>query len=1022
MMHRRPLHLSLLSILFLAFLAVPVSAQDEESPTRYINPLIGTGSHGHTYPGASLPFGMVQLSPDAGKSGWDWCSGYHYSDSSLAGFSHTHLSGTGCGDLGDILFTPGTSSAILNDKYRAPFSHAHETAAAGYYSVLLQDSKVLVELTATTRAGFHRYTFTSSDSALIVINLGYGQDDITMESFAGLENESLLMGSRYSNGWATDQRVFFAARFSPAPASVGFLSDGVPLPGSRLARGKNVKAVLRFAVPRGGIILAKVGLSAVSTSGALGNLTNEIPGWDFDIIRQSAAEAWDRELRKIAVQSSDEHQKTVFYTALYHAMLAPTMYADIDRKYRGADGQTHRGDTFQDYSTLSLWDTFRAAHPLYTILMPDRVGDLVNSMLAFAREGGHLPVWPLAACETNTMIGYNAVPVIADAYFKGIKGFDIQEAYRAMKASAIRDHQGLKYYSPSAAIPETGGAAAASWPPAETGPVFNGYGTRFAGDTISYHSAHPQVSRAMIARATSEHSTILWNTSTVPAKLTDKNLSFVWLAGVASQKGAHRFDLYLNRQYLLSFNTAAKPSDREWSIIGRTGARLSFRASTTDWMGDLFGTMVLTVPAGAVKPGTSQEVQLTGGNDASPDWVMTFMHQFTPRLVLSGDFGTVKEGGSTVQMIRADVEHVGPPGRVTLTAEGVPPLTVWVTPGLSTFRIRVPAVAATRTVAVTLGPAKTPTARGTVTVVPMRSVGYIPADMEPESVSKTLEYAYDDWCIAQVAKALGYKDDYALFTERAGYFKNLLDKTTGFMRGRNLDGSWRTPFNPRYSTLKQPEYTEGNAWQYSWFVPHDVRGLITLMGGREKFTTKLDSLFQQSSNLEGTGAPSDVSGLIGLYAHGNEPSHHIAYLYDYAGQPWKTQELVRRIMREMYGDAPDGLCGNEDCGQMSAWYIMSALGFYPVNPAEGIYVIGSPAVEGATIDVGDGKTFTVTARNMSPQNVYVQSVALNGQPLEKTYIRHADIIAGGTLEFVMGPAPNKKWGSDLSAAPPSMSP
>lgn len=1021
MTHRRPPVPFLLTFLLLTLLAGPASSQDEESPTRYINPLIGTGGHGHTYPGASVPFGMVQVSPDAGRSGWDWCSGYHYSDSSLAGFSHTHLSGTGCGDLGDILFTPGTSSAVLNDRYRARFSHEHESASAGYYSVLLQDSKILVELTATTRAGFHRYTFPPTDSAMIVINLGYGRDDITMESFVGVENESLLMGSRFSNGWATDQRVFFAARFSPAPASVAFFGDGAPFPPGHLARGRNIKAILRFTLPGGGTVLAKVGLSSVNASGALGNLTNEIPGWDFDIIRQSAAEAWDSELRKIAVQSSDERQKMVFYTALYHAMLAPTVYADIDRRYRGADGQIHRGDQFHDYSTLSLWDTFRAAHPLFTILAPDRVDDMVNSMLAFAREGGHLPVWPLAACETNTMIGYHAVPVIADAYFKGIKGFDIQEAYRAMKASAIRDHRGLKYYSPSAAVPEPDGAAAGSWPPAETGPVFNGFGTRTSGDTITYHSAHPQVSRALIARATDGHSIIRWNTSPVPAKLTDKNVTFAWLAGIATRKGGHRFDLFLNNQHLLSFSTAATPKDREWSIAGRTGARLSFRTSSTDWTGDLFGTMILTVSAGALKPGALQELQVSGANGGSPDWIMIFMHSVTPGMILAGEFGTTREGGSTTQVIRADVEHLGPPERVTLTAEGAAPFTAWLAPGLSTFRIRIPAVAAPRTLTVTLGPAKKPAARGTVTVVPQRPMGYIPADMEQESVSKTLEYAYDDWCIAQVAKALGYKDDYALFTERAGYYRNLFDKTTGFMRGRNLDGSWRSPFNPRFSTLLQPEYTEGNAWQYSWFVPHDVRGLIGLMGGREKFTSRLDSLFHQSSNLEGTGAPSDVSGLIGLYAHGNEPSHHIAYLYDYAGQPWKTQELVRRILRELYGDGPDGLCGNEDCGQMSAWYVMSALGFYPVNPAEGIYVIGSPAVEGATIDVGEGKTFTVTARNMSRENVYVQSVALNGQPLDKTYIRHADIMGGGTLEFVMGPAPNKKWGSDPSAAPPSMS-
>lgn len=1018
---RQPVHLLQL-LLLLPLLAVSASSQEEESPVRYINPMIGTGGHGHTYPGASVPFGMVQVSPDAGKGGWDWCSGYHYSDSSLAGFSHTHLSGTGCADLADVLFVPGTSTAILDDRFRARFSHEHETASAGYYAVLLQGSRIRVELTATTRAGFHRYTFPPGDSAMIVINLGYGQDDITLESLAGVEKESLLMGSRFSNGWAADQRVYFAARFSPAPALVTFFGEGAPVPPGRLARGRHIKAILRFAAPEDGIVLAKVGLSSVNASGALQNLDGEIPGWDFDIIHRSAAEAWDRELRKIAVQTTDERQKTVFYSALYHAMLAPTVYADLDRRYRGADGQIHRGDRFTNYTTLSLWDTFRAAHPLYTLLTPDRVDDMVNTMLAFAREGGHLPVWPLTACETNTMIGYHAVPVIADAYFKGIKGFDIQEAYRAMKASAIRDHRGLKYYSPAAANPEPDGPAAGPWPAAGTGPVYSGFGMRTSGDTISYHSSHPQVSRAMIARATDGHTTIRWNTSPVPATLFDQNVSFVWLAGIASQKGGHRFDLFMNHQYLLSFSTAATPKEREWTVTGRTGARLSFRPAQTDWVGDLFGTMVLTVPSGALRQGAVQELQVTGENGGSPDWMMTFMHAFTPRMILSGEFGLAKEGGTSTQMIRADVEHLGAPERVTLTVAGAPPVAAWLAPGLSTIRLRIPTVAASRTVTVTLGPTKKPTARGTVTLVPQRPLGYIPADAETESVSKTLEYAYDDWCIAQVAKALGYQEDHALFTERAGYYRNLFDPTTGFMRGRNLDGSWRTPFDPRFSTLKQPEYTEGNAWQYTWFVPHDVRGLITLMGGKEKFTDRLDSLFNQSSNLEGTGAPSDVSGLIGLYAHGNEPSHHIAYLYNYAGKPWKTQELVRRILRELYGDGPDGLCGNEDCGQMSAWYIFSALGFYPVNPAEGIYVIGSPAVEGATIDVGNGKTFTVTARNMSPQNVYIQSVALNGQPLEKTYIRHADVVEGGTLEFVMGPAPNKKWGSGPSAAPPSVSP
>ena len=1012
----RPVFAFLLAI----FLAVSALSQDEESPVRYVNPFIGTGTHGHTYPGASVPFGMVQLSPDAGKSGWDWCSGYHYGDSALAGFSHTHLSGTGCGDLGDILFTPATASAVLNDSYRAPFSHSRESASAGYYSVVLQDSRILVELTATTRAGFHRYTFPPTDSAMVVINLGYGQDDITVESQAGLENASLLMGSRFSNGWAADQRVSFAARFSPLPTSVKFFGDGVPFPPGRIARGKNIKVLLRFALPDGGPVLAKVGLSSVSTSSALENLNSEIPGWDFEVIRRSAAETWDRELRKISVQSADERQKTVFYTALYHAMLAPTLSSDQDNRYRGADGQIHRAERHESYSTFSLWDTFRAAHPLYTIIEPDRVESMVNAMLAFAREGGHLPVWPLAACETNTMIGYHAVPVIADAYFKGIRGFDIQEAYRAMKASAIRDHRGLKYYAPAAAVREDDAASTVAWPSGDTGPVFNGFVARLSGDTITYHSAHPKVTRALIARASAGNSTMRWSSAPVVVKPGETTVTFVWLAGLATRKGGHKFDLYLNHQYLLSFSTPATAGQREWNVAGRTGGHLAFRATMSDWMGDLFGTMVLTVPAGALRPAAQQELQITGENGGSADWVMTFMHAFTPRLTVAPEFGTTKEGGAAYQFVRADVELLGPPERVTIAAEGAPPVTGWISPGLSTFRLRIPAVASPRTLTVTVGSPRKQIGRETVAVTPIRPAGYIPADKEPESVSKTLEYAYDDWCIAQVARSLGYKDDEALFSERAGYYKNIFDRTTGFMRGRNLDGSWCTPFNPRYSTLRQPEYTEGNAWQYTWFAPHDVKGLIALMGGNEKFSDRLDSLFNQSSNLEGTGAPSDVSGLIGLYAHGNEPSHHIAYLYNYAGKPWKTQEIVRRILRELYGDGPDGLCGNEDCGQMSAWYVLSALGIYPVNPAEGIYVIGSPALDAASIDVGGGKSFTMTAHEMSPRNIYVQSALLNGKPLGKTYIRHADIMNGGTLEFFMGPAPNRNWGSDAFAAPPSM--
>ncbi|MEW6512281.1 MAG: GH92 family glycosyl hydrolase [Bacteroidota bacterium] len=1001
--------------LVMALLLIPshTLAQSDQSPVSYVNPFIGTGGHGHTYPGATVPFGMVQLSPDAGKRGWDWCSGYHYSDSLLAGFSHTHLSGTGCADLGDILVTPGVSSRIHSDDYRAPFSHADESASPGYYSVLLRDSGIRAELTATTRAGFHRYTFPPGDSACVVVNLGYGQEDVTTESSCGMEGDAALMGSRTSNGWAQLQRVYFAARFSRPPSSVALITDGVPFPAGRVARGKHVKALLRFA--SGEPLLVKVGISAVSAGSALENVDGEIPGWDFDLIRQSAAEAWDQALRKITLRAEDESLKKTFYTALYHTMLAPTIYNDLSGRYRGGDDQVHAGAGFENYSTFSLWDTFRAAHPLYTIIEPDRVDDMVNAMLAFAAESGHLPVWPLAASETNTMIGYHAVPVIVDAWLKGIRGFDPETAYRAMKSSAIRDHRGLKYYSPAVASVGPAPHAGTDSPKgAPTGAVLNGFAAMTSGQTITYHSGFPSATKALIARATDGRSTVTWKTAPVSTK--EKTVSFVWFAGMVAGRGVHRFDLYVNHQYALSFTTSAPERKREWSIDGRNGMSLSFRTTYQDWFGDLFGTMTLTVPIAALQSG-SQDLQVTGENGGSPDWYMTFMHPFAPRMTLENEFGIENAGSTKMQVVRAHVEHLGPPEQTTITVGDGRPVTVWLMPGLNTFHLRVPAVNAPKSVTVVVGSKKKTLAREGVTLLPVRPVGYVPADKEPESVSKTLEYAYDDWCIAQMAKALGHKDDYALFMERAGYYRNVFDRSTGFMRGRNLDGSWVTPFDPRFSTSMQPEYTEGNAWQYTWFVPHDLQGLITLMGGAASFVERLDSLFNQSSNLEGTGAPPDVSGLIGLYAHGNEPSHHIAYLYDYAGEPWKTQEMVTRIMRTLYSSGPDGLSGNEDCGQMSAWFIFSALGFYPVNPADGNYLFGSPAVESATIDVGNHKTFAVLAHDLTDRNVFIQSASLNGRPLDRLYIRHEEIMKGGTLEFFMGPEPNHQWGTGSSALP-----
>ena len=980
------------------------AAQEGRDGLSRVNPMIGTGGHGHTYPGASVPFGMIQPGPDAGKSGWDWCSGYHYADTALAGFSHTHLSGTGCGDLGDILVVPGNSFRIVGKGYRAPFSHRDETASPGYYAVRLRDSGVRVELTATARAAMHRYAFAPGDSALLAIKLAHGQDDITTASHCTLEGDSVLAGYRFSNGWAPHQRVYFAARFSRPLRSVSYYSDGAPVPSHRDAVGRDITALLLFSLPPGDTLLVKLGISAVSAAGALANLDGEIPGWDFDGVRRGAERAWDEALGKITVRGSEE-VRTVFMTALYHTMLAPTLFGDADRRYRGGDDSVHVAAGFDNYSTFSLWDTFRAAHPLYTILDPVRSGEMVSAMLAFARESGFLPVWPLAGNETNTMIGYHAVPVIADAILKGIGGFDAREAYQAMKRSALRRHRGLEYYTPwLAGFPAVSGSDRPFRSVAAV--VRNAYHRTIAGDSIAYHSALPAATRALIVRADGATPSIAWESA--PVEPAGEECSFAWLAGMASGKGAHRFVLSINGVPRARFTSAPASSRTAWEVTGEGGVRLAFRASSTDWFGDLFGTMVVTVPAGLILPGRPQVFRVSAEAAGSPDWFMTFMHPLVPGVSCANEFGTVLERGKSAQIVRVDVQHLGPPVRATIRAEGGAPVPVVVNTGVTTFRLRVPPVTADTPLRVRLASGGRTVHDGSLIVRPVRPPGYVPADRESESVSKTLEYAYDDWCIARVARVLGYAADDSLFTARSGYYRNLFDPSTGFMRGRNLDGSRVSPFDPRFSTQKQPEYTEGNAWQYTWFVPHDVEGLIALMGGKESFTAKLDSLFNQSSDLEGTGAPADVSGLIGLYAHGNEPSHHIAYLYALAGKPWKTQELVRRILRTMYAASPDGLCGNEDCGQMSAWYVLSALGFYPVNPAGGEYVIGSPAVESAVLRLGGGRSFVIRAQNMSEANVYVQSVRLNGAPMSGVILRHEEIMAGGTLEFVMGPAPSAR--------------
>jgi len=714
----------------------------------YVNPFIGTDGHGHTYPGATRPFGMVQLSPDNGKNGWDWSSGYHYSSDTIVGFSHTHVSGTGVGDLLDILVLPTTKqvpfSRLLDigpdiNRYHSRFSHENEKASPGYYSVFLDDCGLTAELTTTERAGFHRYTPEKSDTLTFFIDLksAFNTDSVTLSHIKYM-SDSLVSGFRYSTGWAKDQKVFFAMRFSDPVQDFRLYSpDSLILGDTSSIQARRVTGVFKFHMRDNSSLLVKVGISSVSEENALTNLYNEIPGWNFERIKNQSSEAWNRELGKIRVQSDNQEYLRIFYTAMYHSMLAPNIYSDSLMnhifEYRSPNDEIKSSKSLVNYYTFSLWDTYRAAHPLLTLLHPSRVKDFVKAMMAHYQDTGLLPVWTLWGNETNTMIGYHAIPVIADAYLKGLLAdMDRDSIYQALLASAFQE------------IRET--------------PLYRKY-------------------------------------------------------------------------------------------------------------------------------------------------------------------------------------------------------------------------------------------------------GYIPADSLTNTVSKTLEYAFDDWCIAQVAQAMNKPQDYSLFMERAGYYMNLFDSSRLFMRARLKNGNWKEPFDPldtRYSN----DYTEGNAWQYAWYVPHDVNNLIRMMGGEGIFNAKLDSLFSLSSDM-GRDAVLDVSGMIGQYVHGNEPSHHIAYLYNYSGEPWKTQEKIREIMDGLYSDEPDGLAGNEDCGQMSAWYIFSALGFYPVNPANGKYDLGIPLFPQLEIQLEQQKKFTVIVKNYSPDNNYVKSVTLNGIKLNDLFITHRQIMAGGILEFELSEDPVK---------------
>jgi len=740
-----------LSASLMLILLFPPRALSQRELVRYVNPFVGTGGHGHTYPGATVPFGMVQLSPDTRVEGWDACSGYHYSDSTILGFTHTHISGTGVADYGDILLMPTIGPPAVSagtparpgSGYRSRFRHQTEQATPGYYSVRLDDYGIRAELTTSTRVALHRYTFPRSNEANVILDLQHGLGpDHVIEASIQVIGDDEIVGFRRSDGWAKDQVVYFAAKFSKSFRSFGISVRDRFQAKRRMASGRNVKGYVRFSTNQDEQIVVKVGISSAGIDGARRNLLAEVPGWDFDEVRLSAQRSWEAELGKIQVEGGTEEQCRTFYTALYHALLAPNTFSDVDGRYRGMDGRIHEAKGYTMYTVFSLWDTFRAEHPLLTIIDPERSRDLVKSLIEKYKESGVLPVWELAANETWCMIGYHSAPVIFDAYAKGIRNFDANEAFQAMKHSAMLDHFGLRGY---------------------------------------------------------------------------------------------------------------------------------------------------------------------------------------------------------------------------------------------------------------------------------REEGYVPAEKESESVSKTLEYAYDDWCIAQMANDLGKRQEYDEFAERAQFYKNVFDPSTGFMRAK-YNASWAAPFDPTFVNVN---YTEANAWQYSFFVPQDVPGLISLLGGRMKFVQKLDSLFTTTAKLAGRDQP-DVTGLIGQYAHGNEPSHHVAYLYDYVGQPWKTQAMVRLIMDSLYSSRLDGLSGNDDCGQMSAWYVLSAMGFYPVTPGLPMYAIGSPIFNKVTIRLENGREFVVQADRNSAQNKYVQSARLNGRTYGRCYLSHSAIAEGGEIDFSMGPQPNTSWGAAGHDAPPSL--
>ena len=724
--------------------------------TQYVNVFIGTGGHGHTYPGAVVPHGAIQPSPDTRIYGWDACSGYYYNDSTINGFSHTHLSGTGCCDLGDVLIMPTVGEQDITQEeergqtkaYASAFSHEREKAEPGYYSVMLDRYGIQAEITSTTRGAIHRWTFPKTEDAGVIVDLDYSLDDQTN---IGMQLEVIsdteVVGHKMTKYWAFDQYINFYAKFSK-PFTYTIVDDTVTVGDKQKPRRK---ALLKFAgTEEGEVIYAKVGISAVDIDGAKNNVLSEIPEWDFDGVKAAAHQRWNEYLAKIDIETGDADHRAIFYTALYHAGLQPYTFTDADGRYYGMDMKVHQGDAEKPvYTIFSTWDTFRAWHPLQTIIAPEFNGELVKSLLLKAREGGILPMWELCSNYTGCMIGYHSVPIIADAYIKGYRDIDINEAYKAMRRTAEYDTTGI--IAPKAVA------------------------------------------------------AILMNQA------------------------------------------------KYWK----------------------------------------------------------------------------------------------------------------------------------------------------------NKVGYVPCDKDNEAVAKALEFAYNDWCIAQIAKEVGDTAGVALYENFAKAYKIYYDPEVGYMRGKDSEGKWRTPFDPARSTHRSDDYCEGNAWQWSWFVPHDPEGLMDLVGGKDVFLSKLDALFAASSEITGESVSADISGLIGQYAHGNEPSHHIIHFYNYAGQPWKTQELVDQVLYTLYFNNDNGLSGNEDCGQMSAWYILNAMGFYQVCPGKPVYSIGRPLYDKVTINLTNGKKFVIEAINNSRENKYIQSMELNGKALTEPFFTHDDIMQGGKLVFTMGNTPKK---------------